>query len=62
MDGLVNVLWEILTWEQHDAQTINNLVIPMVDLIYGYAECLALHASTGVLPMSSVAPAVALLH
>ncbi|KAG6555165.1 hypothetical protein Mapa_003204 [Marchantia paleacea] len=61
VDELVKVLWEILIWEQLDAQTINNLVIPMVDLIYGYAECLALHASTGVAPRVSVAPAVALL-
>ncbi|KAL2641590.1 hypothetical protein R1flu_009177 [Riccia fluitans] len=58
---MVKVLWEILTWEQVDAQTINNLVIPMVDVIYGYAECLALHVTTGVPPRASVAPAVALL-
>ncbi|KAL3677862.1 hypothetical protein R1sor_020818 [Riccia sorocarpa] len=61
VDDMVKVLWEILTWEQVDAQTINNLVIPMVDVIYGYAECLALHVNTGVVPRASVAPAVALL-
>jgi hypothetical protein len=60
--GLVKVLWEILTKEQLDAQTINSLVIPMVDIIYGYAECLSLqHAGDSGVAGSSVSPAVALL-
>lgn len=59
----MKVLWEILTREQLDAQTINNLVIQMVDIIYGYAECLSLqHACNSGAPESTVAPAVALLH
>jgi hypothetical protein len=42
VEDLVKVLWEILTREQLDAQSINNLVISMVDIIYGFAECLSL--------------------
>ncbi|KAJ4973760.1 hypothetical protein NE237_006934 [Protea cynaroides] len=59
VDGLMQVLWGILDIEQPDTQTINNIVIPTVELIYNYAECLALHGNdaTG----RSVAPAVVLL-
>lgn len=62
MEDLVKVLWEILTREQLDAQSINNLVISMVDIIYGYAECLSsqqLHDNGD--PQRAVAPAVSLL-
>ncbi|PIA63273.1 hypothetical protein AQUCO_00200948v1 [Aquilegia coerulea] len=59
VDGLMQVLWGILDIEQPDTQTINNIVIPSVELIYSYAECLALHGNDG--GQHSVAPAVALL-
>jgi len=58
VDGLMQVLWGILDLEQPDTQTLNNIVISSVELIYCYAECLALHGkdTTG----RSVAPAVLL--
>ncbi|KAF9624456.1 hypothetical protein IFM89_011464 [Coptis chinensis] len=59
VDGLMQVLWGILDIEQPDTQTINNIVIPSVELIYSYAECLTLHADDA--GRQSVAPAVALL-
>ncbi|RZC70316.1 hypothetical protein C5167_033447 [Papaver somniferum] len=59
VDGLMQVLWGILDIEQPDTQTINNIVIPSVELIYSYAECLALHGNDG--GKHSVAPAVSLL-
>ncbi|XP_021739381.1 auxin transport protein BIG-like [Chenopodium quinoa] len=43
VDGLMQVLWGILEIEQPDTQTMNNIVISSVELIYCYAECLALH-------------------
>lgn len=58
VDGLMQVLWGILELEQPDTQTMNNIVISSVELIYCYAECLALHGKErGV---HSVGPAVAL--
>lgn len=59
VDGLMQVFWDILDLDRPDTQMINSLVIPCVEFIYSYAECLALHANekSGV----SVAPAVALL-
>lgn len=58
VDGLMQVLWGILDIEQPDTQTMNNIVISSVELIYCYAECLALHGrDTGG---RSVAPAVVL--
>lgn len=59
VDGLMQVLWGILDVEQPDTQTMNNIVISSVELIYCYAECLTLHGKDSGLP--SVAPAVALL-
>ncbi|XP_020522820.1 auxin transport protein BIG [Amborella trichopoda] len=59
IDGLMDVLWGILDLEQPDTQTINNIVIPSVELIYCYAECLALNGSNA--SAKSVAPAVLLL-
>ncbi|XP_077214481.1 auxin transport protein (BIG) [Tasmannia lanceolata] len=59
VDGLMQVLWGILDLEQPDTQTINNIVIPSVELIYSYAECLALHGNDAT--SRSVAPAVVLL-
>ncbi|GLJ18302.1 hypothetical protein SUGI_0323850 [Cryptomeria japonica] len=61
VDGLMEILWRILELEQPDTQTINNIVIPAVDLIYSYAECLALHGNDSAATGSTVAPAVALL-
>ncbi|KAJ7974259.1 auxin transport protein (BIG) [Quillaja saponaria] len=59
VDALMQVLWGILDFEQPDTQTMNNIVVSSVELIYCYAECLALHGKdTGA---SSVAPAVVLL-
>lgn len=55
----MQVLWGILDLEQPDTQTINNIVIPSVELIYSYAECLALHGNNEV--GRSVKPAVILL-
>ncbi|XP_022771848.1 auxin transport protein BIG-like isoform X2 [Durio zibethinus] len=58
VDGLMQVLWGILDLELPDTQTRNNIVISAVELIYSYAECLALHGKdTGG---HSVAPAVVL--
>lgn len=58
VDGLMQVLWGILEVEQPDTQTMNNIVVSSVELIYCYAECLALQAKdTG---RNAVAPAVAL--
>ncbi|OVA16901.1 zinc finger protein [Macleaya cordata] len=59
VDGLMQVLWGILDIEQPDTQTINNIVIPSVELIYSYAECLALHGNDA--GRHSVAPSVSLL-
>ncbi|XP_075510636.1 LOW QUALITY PROTEIN: auxin transport protein BIG-like [Primulina tabacum] len=42
VDGLMQVLWGILDVEQPDTQTMNNIVISSVELIYCYAECLVL--------------------
>ncbi|XP_022962536.1 auxin transport protein BIG [Cucurbita moschata] len=59
VDELMQILWGILDLEQPNAQTLNNIVISSVELIYCYAECLALHGpDTG---RRSVAPAVVLL-
>ncbi|KAF8012749.1 hypothetical protein BT93_I0796 [Corymbia citriodora subsp. variegata] len=59
VDGLMQVLWGILELEQPDTQTMNNIVILSVELIFCYAECLILHGKeTGI---CSVAPAVVLL-
>ncbi|XP_024381357.1 auxin transport protein BIG isoform X3 [Physcomitrium patens] len=59
VEDLEKILWEILTREQLDAQSINNLVIPMVDIIYGYAECLSLQqVHDNGNPQKTVAPAV----
>ncbi|CAL5065314.1 unnamed protein product [Urochloa decumbens] len=59
VDGLMQIFWGILDLDRPDTQTINNLVVPCVEFIYSYAECLALHSNekSGV----SVGPAVALL-
>ncbi|CAN6173744.1 unnamed protein product [Urochloa humidicola] len=59
VDGLMQVFWGILDLDRPDTQTINSLVVPCVEFIYSYAECLALHSNekSGV----SVGPAVALL-
>ncbi|XP_020102857.1 auxin transport protein BIG isoform X2 [Ananas comosus] len=59
VDGLMQILWGILDLERPETQTINSIVIPSVELIYSYAECLALHANDAY--GLSVAPAVALL-
>ncbi|CAA6661511.1 unnamed protein product [Spirodela intermedia] len=59
VDGLMEVLWGILDLERPDTQTVNNIVIPSVDLIYCYAECLTLHGS--VASGCSVAAAAVLL-
>ncbi|PHT57002.1 Auxin transport protein BIG [Capsicum baccatum] len=58
VDGLMQVLWGILDIEQPDTQTMNNIVVSSVELIYCYAECLALHGKDG--GRSSVAPAVSM--
>lgn len=55
----MQVLWGILDLERPETQTINSIVIPSVELIYSYAECLALHGAEA--SGRSVAPAVALL-
>ncbi|XWS47517.1 hypothetical protein CRYUN_Cryun14cG0159200 [Craigia yunnanensis] len=58
VDGLMQVSWGILDFELPDTQTMNNIVISAVELIYSYAECLALHGKeTGG---RFVAPAVVL--
>ncbi|KAK4765976.1 hypothetical protein SAY87_007618 [Trapa incisa] len=59
VDGLMRVLWGILDLEQPDTQTMNNIVISSVELIYCYAECLALHGKC--CSQGSVAPAVVLM-
>lgn len=59
VDGLMQVLWGILDVEQPDTQTMNNIVIASVELIYCYAECLTLHGKDA--GRQSVAPAVTLL-
>lgn len=59
VDGLMQVLWGILDIEQPETQAMNNIVISSVELIYCYAECLALHGREAGL--QSVAPAVSLL-
>lgn len=58
VDGLMQVLWGILDIEQPDTQTMNNIVVSSVELIYCYAECLALHGRDT--EGRSVAPAVVL--
>lgn len=55
----MQILWGILDFEQPDTQTMNNIVMSAVELIYCYAECLALHGKDA--GMHSVAPAVVLL-
>ncbi|KAK7295546.1 hypothetical protein RJT34_18456 [Clitoria ternatea] len=59
VDSLMQVLWGILDFEQPDTQTMNNIVMSAVELIYCYAECLALHGKDA--GVHSVAPAVVLL-
>ncbi|KAL4322754.1 hypothetical protein S245_049914 [Arachis hypogaea] len=59
VDALMQVLWGILDFEQPDTQTMNNIVMSAVELIYCYAECLALHGNDA--GVRSVAPAVVLL-
>lgn len=59
VDGLMQVLWGILDIEHPETQAMNNIVISSVELIYCYAECLALHGKEAGL--QSVAPAVSLL-
>uniref|UniRef100_A0A1D1Y594 Auxin transport protein BIG n=1 Tax=Anthurium amnicola TaxID=1678845 RepID=A0A1D1Y594_9ARAE len=59
VDGLMEVLWGILDLERPDTQTINSIVISSVELIYSYAECLALNESATF--GCSVAAAVVLL-
>ncbi|KAK6913403.1 LOW QUALITY PROTEIN: E3 ubiquitin ligase UBR4, C-terminal [Dillenia turbinata] len=58
VDSLMQVLWGILEIEQPDTQTMSNIVMSSVELIYCYAECLALHGNEAADP---VAPAVVLL-
>ncbi|GLT56357.1 hypothetical protein SLA2020_294010 [Shorea laevis] len=58
VDGLMQVLWGILDLELPDTQTMNNIVISSVELIYSYAECLALNGKDA--GSHSVAPAVVL--
>ncbi|KAL8124720.1 auxin transport protein BIG isoform X1 [Apium graveolens] len=58
VDRLMQVLWGILDVEQPETQAMNNIVISSVELIYCYAECLALHGKESGL--QSVAPAVLL--
>lgn len=55
----MQVLWGILDLEQPDMQTMNNIVISSVELIYCYAECLALHGKG--CGDGSVAPAIVLM-
>ncbi|KAI3784947.1 hypothetical protein L1987_44055 [Smallanthus sonchifolius] len=58
VDGLMQVLWGILDIEQPETQTMNNIVIASVDLIYSYAECLVSHENDA--RADTVAPAVSL--
>ena len=60
IEDLMRLLWELLTVEHPDAETVNNLVLPSVDLIYGYAECLALCTYNVFGTSKSIAPAVEL--
>ncbi|KAJ1697807.1 hypothetical protein LUZ63_006319 [Rhynchospora breviuscula] len=60
VDGLMEIFWGILNLERPDTQTINSLVVPCVDLIYSYAECLASIAEEEATTLA-VAPAVVLL-
>ncbi|KAI5072138.1 hypothetical protein GOP47_0012244 [Adiantum capillus-veneris] len=60
IEDLMKVLWELLTLDLPDADTVNCLIVPSVDLIYGYAECLALRTNNGLGTLLSVAPAVTL--
>lgn len=55
----MQVLWGILDKEQPDTQTMNNIVVSSVELIYCYAECLALHGKDS--GDCSVSPAVEIL-
>jgi E3 ubiquitin-protein ligase UBR4 len=59
VNGLMQVFWGILDLDKPDTQTINSLVVPCVEFIYSYAECLAplSNENSGV----SVGPPVALL-
>nr|KYP76458.1 E3 ubiquitin-protein ligase UBR4 [Cajanus cajan] len=59
VDALMQVLWGILDFEQPDTQTMNNIVMSAVELIYCYAECLDLQGKDA--GVHSVAPAVVLL-
>ncbi|XP_010525132.1 PREDICTED: auxin transport protein BIG [Tarenaya hassleriana] len=59
VDSLMHVLWGILESEPLDTQTMNNIVMSSVELIYSYAECLASQGKDA--DMHSVAPAVRLL-
>lgn len=54
----MQVLWGILEVEQPEAQTMNNIVISSVELIYCYAECLALNGNDA--GKNTVTPAVLL--
>ncbi|XP_023737665.1 auxin transport protein BIG [Lactuca sativa] len=58
VDGLMQVLWGILDIEQPETQTMNNIVIASVDLIYSYAECLVSHEKDS--GGDTVVPAVSL--
>ncbi|WVZ63924.1 hypothetical protein U9M48_013516 [Paspalum notatum var. saurae] len=59
VDGLMQVFWGILDLDRPDTQMINCLVVPCVEFIYSYAECLALRSNEN--SRVSVGPAVALL-
>ncbi|XP_074308362.1 auxin transport protein BIG [Silene latifolia] len=59
VDALMQVLWGILEIEQPDTQTMNSIVVSSVELIYCYAECLALHGKDS--GGHSVSAAVSLL-
>ncbi|XP_071733833.1 auxin transport protein BIG [Rutidosis leptorrhynchoides] len=58
IDGLMQVLWGILDTDQPETQTMNNIVVASVDLIYYYAECLVSHDKDA--GGDTVAPAVSL--
>ncbi|KAK8717695.1 hypothetical protein V6N13_044953 [Hibiscus sabdariffa] len=58
VDGPMQVLWRVLDLEFPDTQTMNNIVISAVELIYSFAEFLALHGKDA--GRRSVAPAVKL--
>ncbi|EPS73190.1 hypothetical protein M569_01564, partial [Genlisea aurea] len=57
--GLMEVLWGIFDLEQPDTQTLNNIIVSSVELIYCYAQCLAFSGKDA--SRESVAPAVSLL-